>query len=74
MFLFQMLLYPSIHELQSMIVRPQASSAMTMTMTTIMIMTMFMIMIMIMIMTMVPYHHEAPRAVRGSVGGCSMDM
>ena len=36
---------------------------------------MTMIMIMIMIMTMVSYHHhEAPRAVRGSVGGCSMDM
>ena len=32
-------------------------------------------MIMIMIMTMVSYHHhEARRAVRGSVGGCSMDM
>ena len=32
-------------------------------------------MILIMIMTMVSYHHhEAPRAVRGSVGGCSMDM
>ena len=31
--------------------------------------------IMIMIMTMVSYHHhEPPRAVRGSVGGCSMDM
>ena len=44
---------------------------MTMTMT----MTMTMIMIMIMTMTMVSYHHhEAPRAVRGSVGGCSMDM
>ena len=28
-----------------------------------------------MIRTMVSYpHHEAPRAVRGSVGGCSMDM
>ena len=43
----------------------------------IMLMTMTMNMIMIMIMTMaiVPYHHhEAPRAVRGSVGGSSMDM
>ena len=45
----------------------------------IMIMTMIMIMIMnmimYMIMTMVSYHHhEAPRAVRGSVVGCSMDM
>ena len=40
-----------------------------------MTMTMIMIMIMIVIMTMVSYHHhEAPRAVRGSVGGCSMDM
>ena len=30
---------------------------------------------MVMILTMVSYHHhEAPRAVRGSVGGCSMDM
>ena len=38
-------------------------------------MIMIMTMIMIMIMTMVSYHHhEAPRAVRGSVGGCSMDM
>ena len=44
-------------------------------MTMIMIMVMTMIMIMIMTMTMVSYHHhEAPRAVRGSVGGCSMDM
>ena len=34
-----------------------------------------MIMSMIMIVIMVSYHHhEAPRAVRGSVGGCSMDM
>ena len=34
-----------------------------------------MTMTMIMIMIMVSYHqHEAPRAVRGSVGGCSMDM
>ena len=40
-------------------------------------MTMIMIMIMIMIvtMTMVSYHHhEAPKTVRGSVGGCFMDM
>ena len=36
---------------------------------------MTMTMIMIMIMTMVSYHHhEAPKAVKGSVGGCSMDM
>ena len=38
---------------------------------------MIMTMIMIMIMTMVSYHHhhhEAPKAVRGSAGGCSMDM
>ena len=48
---------------------------MTMTMTMIMVMTRTMIMIMIMTMTMVSYHHhEARRAVRGSVGGCSMDM
>ena len=41
----------------------------------IMTMTMNMLVIMIMTMTMVSYHHhEAPRAVRGSVGGCSMDM
>ena len=40
-----------------------------------MTMIMIMIMIMVMILTMVSYHHhEAPRAVRGSVGGCSMDM
>ena len=40
-----------------------------------MTMTMNMIMIMIMTMTIVPYHHhEGPRVVRGSVGGCSMDM
>ena len=40
-----------------------------------MIMIMIMSMIMIMTLTMVSYHHhEAPRAVRGSVGGCSMDM
>ena len=46
-----------------------------MTMTMIMIMTMIMVMTMTMTMTMVSYHHhEAPRAVRGSVGGCSMDM
>ena len=46
-----------------------------MSMIMIMIMTMTMIMITIMTMTMVSYHHhEAPRAVRGSVGGCSMDM
>ena len=50
-----------------------------MTMILIMIIIMMMIMIMkmitIMIMTMDSYHdHEAPRAVRGSVGGCSMDM
>ena len=32
-----------------------------------------MIMITIMILNMI-IHHEAPRAVRGSVGGCSMDM
>ena len=44
-------------------------------MSMIMIMTMAMILVMIMIMTMVSYHHhEAPRAVRGSVGGGSMDM
>ena len=44
---------------------------MTMSMTMIILMTMIMIMTMI----MVSYHqHEAPRAVRGSVGGCSMDM
>ena len=48
---------------------------MSMIMITIMTMTMIMIMIMIMTMTIVPYHHhEAPRAVRGSVGGSSMDM
>ena len=41
-------------------------------MTMIMIVTM--IMMMIVITTMVSYHHHAPRAVRGSVGGCSMDM
>ena len=36
---------------------------------------MIMIMIMIVAMTMVSYHHhEAPRVVRGSVVGCSMDM
>ena len=41
----------------------------------IMIMIMTMNMIMIMIMTMVSYHrHEAPRAVKGSVVGSSMDM
>ena len=46
-----------------------------MIMTKNMIMTMNMIMIMIMTVTMVSYHHhEAPRAVRGSVVGCSMDM
>ena len=40
-----------------------------------MIMIMIMSMIMIMTLTMVSYHHhEAPRAVSGSVGGCSMDM
>ena len=49
----------------SFTIYPQASCLMTMTM----------IMIMIMIMAMVSYHHhEAPRAVRGSVGGSSMDM
>ena len=47
--------------------------------TIIMIMNMIMLMIksmiMIMTLTMVSYHHhEAPRAVRGSVSGCSMDM
>ena len=50
---------------------------MTMIMIMIMIMTMIMIMILIMIMTMTMvsyHHHEPPRAVRGSVGGCSMDM
>ena len=48
---------------------------MTMTMTMIVIVTKTMILIMIMIMTMVSYHHhEAPRAVRGSVVGSSMDM
>ena len=41
----------------------------------IMMMSMIMIMIMSMTMTMVSYHHhEAPRAVRGSVVGSSMDM
>ena len=41
----------------------------------IMIMIMIMTMIMNMIMTVVSYHHhEAPRAVRGSVVGSSMDM
>ena len=30
---------------------------------------------MVMIMIMESYdHHEPPRAVRGSIGGCSMDM
>ena len=44
-------------------------------MTMIMTMIMIMILIMIMIMIMLSYdHHEAPRAVRGSVDGCSMDM
>ena len=44
-------------------------------MTVIMTMIMIMSMIMIMTLTMVSYHHhEAPRAVRGSVVGCSMDM
>ena len=48
---------------------------MTMTMIMTMTMTMIMIMFMIMTMTMVSYHHhDAPRTVRGSVGGCSMDM
>ena len=40
-------------------------------------MTMIMSMIMSMIITLTTvsyHHHEAPRAVRGSVGGCSMDM
>ena len=38
-------------------------------------MIMIVIIIMVMILTMVSYHHhEPPRAVRGSVGGCSMDM
>ena len=41
----------------------------------IMIIRIIMIMILIMTRTMVSDdHHEAPRAVRGSVGGCSMDM
>ena len=53
---------PLIYHL-SFTIYPQASCLMTMAM------------VMIMIMTMVSYqHHEAPRAVRGSVGGCSMDM
>ena len=44
-------------------------------MTMTMIMTMIMIMMKIMAMTMVSYHHhEAPRVVRGPVGGSSMDM
>ena len=56
---------------------------MIMIMITIMIMILSMIMSMIMtmikiksmVMTMVSYHHhEAPRAVRGSVVGSSMDM
>merc|ERR1712138_390511 len=48
---------------------------MIMIMAMIMTMVMLMIMIMIMTMTMVSYlHHEAPRAVRGSVVGSSMDM
>ena len=50
---------------------------MIMIMTKNMTMTMIRIMdmIMFMTMTMVSYHHhEAPRAVRGSVVGCSMDM
>ena len=48
---------------------------MIMSMIMIMIMIKIMIMIMIMTTTMVSYHHlEATRAVRGSVGGCSMDM
>ena len=46
---------------------------MTVIMTMIMIIVMSMIMIMT--LTMVSYHHhEAPGAVRGSVGGCSMDI
>ena len=46
---------------------------MTVIMTMIMIIVMSMIMIMT--LTMVSYHHhEAPRAVSGSVVGCSMDM
>ena len=61
----------SAFRLQASGLRPQASGLM------ILIITMFMIMItiMIMTMTMVSYHHhKAPRAVGGSVGGCSMDM
>ena len=63
--------HPSALRPQASGLKPQASGLMIMIMTMIMIMNM----IMIMIMTMVSYHHyEPPRAVRGSVGGCSMDM
>ena len=61
----------------SFTIYPQASCLMIMTMVMVMIMIMIMILILIMIMTriMVSYHHhEASRTVRGSVGGCSMDM
>ena len=54
---------------------PELLGALT-TMLMIMLMTRSMTRLMdILLMTMVSYHHhEAPRAVRGSVGGCSMDM
>ena len=46
-----------------------------MTMIITIIMIKIMCMMMITTMTMLSYHHHAaPRAVRGSVGGCSMDM
>ena len=51
------------------------SIAMIMIMIMIMLMNMIMNMIMSLIMIMVSYHHHGlPRAVSGSVGGCSMDM
>ena len=44
-------------------------------MSMVMIMIMNVIRIIIQARTIVPYyHHEAPRAVRGSVGGSSIDM
>ena len=65
--------HPSAFSLQAAGLRPQATDLMTVIMT--MIMIMIMSMIMIMTLTMVSYHHhEAPRAVSGSVVGCSMDM
>ena len=46
-----------------------------MTMIITIIMIKIMCMMMIMSMTMLSYHHHAaPRDVRGSVVGCSMDM